>query len=158
MSEVLIDNQFVSFRIENEIYAVNVFKVREILEVPEITRVPGMPDMIRGIINIRGDVVPVLDLMQRFGGKKTELEQDTAIIVTEVNRNDETISIGLLVDAAKEVVTLEADQIEPPPKIGAFIDNDYILGMGKVDETFIVLLNIDKVLSDEELSIINKTE
>ncbi|MBI9056079.1 MAG: purine-binding chemotaxis protein CheW [Bacteroidales bacterium] len=158
MSEELNENQFVTFKIEEEKYAINVFKTREILEVPDITKVPGMPEMIRGVINIRGEVVPVLDLKQKFGGVKTEFKQDTAIIVTELEKDGESIPVGLLVDAAHEVVTLESDQIEPPPKMGVFIDNNFILGMGKIDETFIIILNIDKILSDEEIEIINKID
>ncbi len=158
MADILTGNQFVTFKIEDEIYAINVFKVREILEVPDITKVPGMPEMIRGVINIRGDVVPVLDLKQKFGNVKTEFKQDTAIIVTEVEKEEETIPVGILVDAAKEVVTLESEQMEPPPKMGIFIDNNFLLGMGRIDETFIILLNIDKILSDQEMKVINSLE
>ncbi len=158
MADILTGNQFVTFKIEDEIYAINVFKVREILEVPDITKVPGMPEMIRGVINIRGDVVPVLDLKQKFGNVKTDFKQDTAIIVTEVEKEEETIPVGILVDAAKEVVTLESEQIEPPPKMGIFIDNNFLLGMGRIDETFIILLNIDKILSDQEMKLINAPE
>lgn len=158
MSEILDDNQFVTFQIEEETYAINVFKTREILEVPDITKVPGMPEMIRGVINIRGDVVPVLDMKQKFGSAKTEFGQDTAVIVTELEKEEETIPVGILVDSAKEVVTLEKDQIEPPPKMRVFIDNSYILGMGKAGESFIIILNIDKILSDNEIAEINKME
>ncbi|HAK46633.1 MAG TPA: chemotaxis protein CheW, partial [Spirochaeta sp.] len=98
MSEILDDNQFVTFEIEEEIYAIDVFKIREILEVPVITKVPGMPEMMRGIINIRGDVVPVFDLKQKFGGVKTEFEEGTAIIVTELKKDGEAIPVGLLAD------------------------------------------------------------
>lgn len=156
MAEVLTENQFVTFRINEEFFAINVFKTREILEVPDITKVPGMPEMIRGVINIRGDVVPVLDLKLKFGEGKTEFKQNTAIIVTEIEREQDKVSIGILVDSANEVVTLESDQVEPPPKLGVFIDNSYILGMGKINDAFIVLLNIDKILSDEEVSAIEE--
>lgn len=158
MSDILTENQFVTFKIKDEIYAINVFKTREILEVPDITKVPGMPKMIRGVINIRGEVVPVLDLKQKFGDEETEFKQDTAIIVTELEREGEAIPVGILVDSANEVVTLEPEQLEPAPKMGVFIDNNYILGMGKVDGAFIVLLNIDKIFSDEEISIIEKID
>ena len=158
MTDILTDNQFVTFKLNDEIYAINVFKTREILEVPDITRVPGMPDMIRGVINIRGEVVPVLDLKLKFGESKTEYGQDTAIIVTEIEKDEDSVSVGLLVDAAKEVVTLEAEQIEPSPKMGVFIDNSFILGMGKIEESFIILLNIDMILSDDELKVIDNID
>lgn len=158
MSVVEVDNQVVTFRIENELYAINVFKSREIIEVPEITKVPGMPEMIRGVINIRGAVVPLLDLKMKFGIKKTEFQQDTAIIITEMQSGEDLIPIGIIVDAANEVLTLQADQMEPPPRIGAFIDNNYILGMGKMDDGFIIILNIDRILSNKELSLLNELE
>ncbi|MDC7226241.1 MAG: chemotaxis protein CheW [Spirochaetales bacterium] len=145
-------NQFVTFKIENEIYAVDVFKVREILEVPDITRVPGMPPMIRGVINIRGSVVPVLDMKMKFGLEQTEETQDTAVIVTEITNADGIVQIGIIVDAAREVITLEAEDFEEPPRLGIFIDNKYLSGMGKVNEEFIIILNIDKILSEDEIS------
>ena len=101
-------------------------------------------------------MVPVLDLKLKFGETKTEFEQDTAVIVAEIEREDSKVSIGILVDSANEVVTLEQDQIEPPPRMGVFIDHNYILGMGKMNDEFIVLLNIDTILSDQELSRINE--
>ncbi len=152
MADVITENQFVTFRIENEIYAVNVFKVKEILEVPQITKVPGMPGMVRGVINIRGEVVAVIDLKQKFGDYKTEFTQDTAIIVLELERDDSTILAGILVDSAHEVMNLDSNQIEPPPRMSVFIDNDFISGMGKLDNGFIIILNIDRILSDKELS------
>jgi purine-binding chemotaxis protein CheW len=158
MSDIDMSNQFVTFRIENELYAINVFKSREILEVPDITKVPGMPEMIRGVINIRGEVVPVLDLKMKFNNVKTDFKQDTAIIITEIQSKEDVIPIGIIVDSAREVITLEADQVEPPPQISVFIDNKYILGMGKIDENFIIILNIDQILSDKELFLLNQVE
>lgn len=152
MQEVKLSNQFVTFKIENEIYAIDVFKIREILEVPDITKVPGMPPMIRGVINIRGSVVPVLDLKMQFGQDRTEQTQETAVIVTEINSNDEIIQIGIMVDSAREVITLEPEDIEEPPRLGIFIDNKYLNGMGKVDDNFVIILNIDKILSEDEIS------
>ena len=160
MQEVKQSNQFVTFKIDEEMYAIDVFKIREILELPEITKVPGMPPMIRGVINIRGSVVPVLDLKMQFGHSRTEQTQDTAVIVTEILNDDELIQIGILVDAAREVITLDPENIEGPPKLGIFIDNRYLSGMGKVGDDFVVILNIDKILSDEELNQVTsqKTE
>ena len=152
MAEVKLSNQFVTFKIENEIYAIDVFKIREILEVPDITKVPGMPPMIRGVINIRGSVVPVLDMKMKFGHEQTEQTQDTAVIVTEIDNNEGVIQIGIIVDAAREVITLEPEEIEEPPRLGIFIDNKYLRGMGKVNDEFIIILNIDKILSENEIS------
>jgi purine-binding chemotaxis protein CheW len=158
MTEVDISNQFVTFSIEDELFAINVFKSREIIEVPDITKVPGMPEMIRGVINIRGEIVPVLDLKFKFGDEKTELKRDTAIIITEMQNGEDVIPIGIIVDAAREVVTLEAEQIEPPPKIRTFIANNYIIGIGKTIDDFIIILNIDRILSDKELCILEDAE
>ena len=152
MQEVKLSNQFVTFKIENETYAIDVFKIREILEVPDITKVPGMPPMIRGVINIRGSVVPVLDMKMKFGQDMTEETQDTAVIVTEITNEDGVIQIGIIVDAAREVITLEPENIEEPPRLGIFIDNKYLSGMGKIDDEFVIILNIDKILSEDEIS------
>ena len=155
MQETSISNQFVTFRIGEETYAIDVFKIREILEVPDITKVPGMPPMIRGVINIRGSVVPVLDLRMQFGQEATEETEDTAVIVTEMAHDEDIIQMGIMVDAAKEVITLEPEEIEEPPRLGIFIDNKYLSGMGKLDDEFVIILNIDKILSDEELAQVN---
>lgn len=152
MQENYLSNQFVTFKIENEIYAIDVFKIREILEVPDITKVPGMPPMIRGVINIRGSVVPVLDMKMKFGQAQTEETQDTAVIVTEITNEEGVIQIGIIVDSAREVVTLEPENIEEPPRLGIFIDNKYLSGMGKINDNFVIILNIDKILSEDEIS------
>lgn len=155
MQETSISNQFVTFKIEEETYAIDVFKIREILEVPDITKVPGMPPMIRGVINIRGSVVPVLDLRMQFGQDATKETEDTAVIVTEMVHDEDIIQMGILVDAAREVITLEPEEIEEPPRLGIFIDNKYLSGMGKLDGEFVIILNIDKILSEDELSQVN---
>ncbi|HAK45012.1 MAG TPA: chemotaxis protein CheW [Spirochaeta sp.] len=152
MQENNLSNQFVTFKIENEIYAIDVFKIREILEVPNVTKVPGMPPMIRGVINIRGSVVPVLDMKMKFGQDKTAQTQDTAVIVTEITNDEGIIQVGIIVDSAREVITLEPDEIEEPPRLGIFIDNKYLRGMGKLNNEFVIILNIDKILSEEEIS------
>ncbi|MDC7125660.1 MAG: chemotaxis protein CheW [Spirochaetales bacterium] len=152
MQKESFSNQFVTFEVEKELYAIDVFKIREILEVPNITKVPGMPSRIRGIINIRGSVVPVLDLKMQFGEEQTKQTQDTAVIVTEISTDEDTFQIGIMVDAAKEVITLEKEEIEEPPRLGMFIDNKYLKGMGKLGDNFVIILNIDKILSEEDLS------
>lgn len=156
MSEIDTSNQFVTFRIEDELYAINVFKIREILEVPVITKVPGMPEMIRGIINVRGDVIPVLDLKVKFGNEKTEFQRDTSIIITEIQIESDVIQVGIIVDAVRKVLTLEDEQVEAPPKIGTYIDNKFILGIGKTETDFIIILDIDKFLTDEDFSLLNE--
>ena len=127
MTEMEISNQFVTFSIEDEMYAINVFKSREIIEVPDITKVPGMPDMIRGVINVRGEVIPVIDLKVMFGNEKTLFQRETVIIITEMQSGKEVIPIGLIVDAAQKVITIEKDHIEKPPRIKTFIGKQIYL-------------------------------
>ena len=142
--------QYLTFTLAEELFAVDIGKVREVLEFASVTKVPRMPDYMRGVINIRGNVVSVLDLKQKFGMGSTEKTVDTCVIITEVELNGETVVLGALADSVQEVFDLEADQIEPPPKLGTRIDTAFIKGMGKKGETFVILLDIDKVFTAVE--------
>jgi purine-binding chemotaxis protein CheW len=144
--------QYLTFQLGEEVFALDVSHVREILEFTTVTKVPRTPEFMRGVINLRGSVVPVLDMRLKFGLTQTQKTVDTCVIVVEVFFEDETTIIGALVDSVQEVFELEPDQIEPAPKIGTQLNTEFIKGMGKRDERFIILLDIDKVFSSEELA------
>lgn len=144
--------QYLTFQLAEEIFGVDVSHVREILEFNTVTKVPKTPDYMRGVINLRGSVVPVLDMRLKFGMTMTEKTVNTCIIVVEVSFDGETTIIGALVDSVDEVFELEPDQIEPAPHIGMQLKTEFIKGMGKRDEKFIIILDIDKVFSSEELA------
>lgn len=148
---------YLTFTLANEQYAVDVSKAREVLEFTAITRVPRTPDFMRGVINLRGSVVPVCDLRLKFGLGATEKTIDTRIVVMEITVRGETAVLGALADSVQEVIELEAGQIEPPPKIGMSIDTQFIKGMGKRNDAFIIILDIDEVFSEEELIGIRET-
>jgi len=145
--------QYLTFKLADEVFAVDVEKVREILELTTITKVPQTPDYMRGVINLRGSVVPVMDMHLKFGMPPAERTVNTCIVVVEVNLEGETIVLGALADSVQEVVELEAEQIEPAPKIGVGITTDFIVGMGKHDGQFIIILNIDRAFSNAELEL-----
>ena len=144
--------QYLTFKLAEEIFAVDVAKVREILEFTSITKVPQTPDFMRGVINLRGSVVPVMDMRLKFGMPVTEKTVNTCIIVVEVNHEGETIIIGALADSVQEVFELEPEQIEPAPRIGTKLNTDFILGMGKHDGAFIMILDIDRTFTSEEIA------
>jgi len=148
--------QYLTFQLDDEVFAIDVANVREILEFNSVTRVPKSPEYMRGVINLRGSVVPVFDMRLKFGMTGTERTINTCIVVVEVSYEGEDIIIGALVDSVQEVFELEADQIEPAPKIGTHLRTEFIRGMGKRDETFIIILDIDKVFSVEEISSIQE--
>jgi len=148
-------NQYLTFILGGETYGVSILVIKEILEYNEPTVVPMMPDFIRGVINLRGSVVPVIDLSLRLGKETTEVAKRTCVVIIEVRHEDERMEIGVVVDAVNEVLDIAPDFIESAPNFGAKIRTDFIRGMGKVDDKFVVLLNIDHVLSIEELSMVN---
>ncbi|GFE62762.1 chemotaxis protein CheW [Geobacter sp. AOG2] len=145
--------QYLTFKLAEEVFAVDVAKVREILELTTITKIPRTPDYMRGVINLRGSVVPVMDMRLKFGMEETEQTVNTCIIVVEVVHEDEIVVIGALADSVQEVFELEPDQIEPPPNIGAGLNTEFILGMGKNGGQFIMILNIDRTFSSAELDL-----
>ena len=143
--------QYLTFKLADEIFAVDVAKVREILEWTTITKVPQTPDYMCGVINLRGSVVPVIDLKQKFGMATTDKTVNTCIIVVEVQQEAEILVLGALADSVQEVFELEPTQIEPAPKIGTNLNTDFIQGMGKQNETFIMILDIDRVFVDVDI-------
>jgi purine-binding chemotaxis protein CheW len=144
--------QYLTFKLADEIFAFDVAKVREILELTNITKVPQTPEFMRGVINLRGSVVPVIDLKLNFSMQRTEQTINTCIIVVEVNLHGEAIVLGVLADSVQEVVEMEPNLIEPAPKLGTKLNTEFIKGMGKVGENFVMILDIDKVFSAEELT------
>jgi purine-binding chemotaxis protein CheW len=146
--------QYLTFRLGPEVFALDVAKVREVLDVTPITRIPRTPAFMRGVINLRGSVVPVVDLRYGFGMPITENTVNSCIIVVEVMLDNENLIIGALADQVEEVIDLEPDQIQPPPRIGSHIKTEFIQGMGRRDSRFLTLLNIDQVFSAEELSAV----
>jgi purine-binding chemotaxis protein CheW len=145
--------QYLTFELEGETFALEVSYVREILELTTVTKVPKTPAYMTGVINLRGSVVPVFDVRQKFEMGQAEKTINTCIVVVEVSMEQEKTVIGALVDSVQEVFELEPDQIEPAPKIGTRLRTDFIKGMGKKDDRFIIILDIDKVFSADDLNL-----
>lgn len=142
---------YLTFKLDDEIFAVEVHKVREVLEFDTITKVPHTPEYMCGVINLRGSVVPVMDMRLKFGLEPTEKTIDTCIIVLEIMMEGEPLIIGALADSVQEVFELSTSNIEPPPKFGTRLHTDFLKGMGQRDKKFIMILDIDRVFSTEEL-------
>ena len=146
--------QYLAFRLGEEVYAVDVAKVREILDFPPITKVPRTPDFMRGVINLRGSVVPVVDMRLKFGMPMTEKSVNTCIVVVEALLENELTTIGALADSVQEVIELTPSNIEPPPRIGSRLRVEFLKGMGKIGENFLMILDIDKVFSSSEILMV----
>jgi len=150
--------QYLTFQLGDEVFAIDVANVREILEFTTVTKVPKTPEYMRGVINLRGSVVPVVDMRQKFGMSSTEKTINTCIVVVEVTYGNEDIVMGALVDSVQEVFELEADNIEPAPRIGTHVKTEFIKGMGKKDDRFIIILDSSKVFSAEDIAGITGEE
>ena len=146
--------QYVTFSLGDELFGVEVTRAREILSVTPVTRVPQTPDYLLGVINLRGQVVPVVDMRLKLGLPAGEETEDTCIIVVEVLVDGESIVVGALADAVREVLEIRSDQVEPAPRLGTRLKTEFIAGMGNVNEQFLILLNIDRVFSSEELAVV----
>jgi len=144
--------QYLTFRAGNENLAISILDVKEIIEINTITDVPMTPDYIRGVINLRGNVVPVIDLSARLGRQSSEITNRSCIVLVQVDYNDDAQLLGMLVDAVDEILEIPEANIMPPPDFGADIRIDFIQAMGRVGDAFIILLNINRVLSVKELS------
>jgi purine-binding chemotaxis protein CheW len=147
-------HQYLTFTLGGEMFAVGILNVKEIIEYGHLTEIPMMPGFIRGVINLRGAVVPVIDLAARFGGQASEVQRRTCIVIVEVVQDDSRHDIGIMVDAVSEVLEIQAGDIEPPPSFGAKIRADFIAGMGKVSGKFVIILEIQKVLSVDEMAMV----
>ncbi len=151
-------NQYLTFTLEGEQYAVSVLKVREVLEYTRITKIPKTAAYMKGIINLRGTGVPVIDLRSKFGMSEIENTKDTSIIVMEIRSGQESIVLGALADSVQEVIELEPSQIESAPRFGARLATEFILGMGKKDDKFIIILDIDKIFTTDDVNMLSKAE
>jgi purine-binding chemotaxis protein CheW len=151
VTEITETRQYLTFKLGNEIFATDVAKVREVLDFTVITAIPRTPEFMRGVINLRGSVVPVVDLRLCLDMSRTEQTTNTCIVVLEVLLDNESIVIGALADSVEEVIDLDPDQIGPTPQIGMQVRTDFIKGMGKRDAQFIMILDIDRVFSADEL-------
>lgn len=148
--------QYLTFTLGGEMFAVAILNVKEIIEYGTVTEIPMMPGFIRGVINLRGAVVPVIDLSCRFGGKSTQVARRTCIVIIELIQDDQKHDIGVMVDAVSEVLEIARAEIEPPPSFGAKIRTDFISGMGKVSGKFVIILDVARVLSVEEIAMLTQ--
>ena len=151
------DQQYLTFLLSGEMFAIAILNIKEIIEYGNLTEVPMMPNFIRGVINLRGSVVPVVDLSARFGRNRTAVSRRTCIVIIEVLGSDEARQdIGVMVDSVSEVLEIPRSEIEPPPAFGARIRVDFMHGMGKVAGKFVIILDANKVLSVDELSMLGQ--
>lgn len=153
--EVIASRQYLTFQLGGESFAIDILDIREIIEFSSLTGVPLMPAFLRGVINLRGAVVPVVDLSIRFGRKSTQIAPQTCVVILEIAHEEEMQLIGMLVDAVSEVVEIADADIEPPPSFGSMLRPDFIHGMGKVGGHFVVILNVDYVLSIDEMAMLS---
>jgi purine-binding chemotaxis protein CheW len=144
-------SQYLTFKLDRELFAVDIDKVREVLEFTSVTKVPRTPTFMRGVINLRGNVVPVVDMRLKLGLSTTEKTVDTCVVIAEIAIDGEKMVLGALVDSVQEVIDLDAGNIAPPPHIGSRVDTTVIRGMGKRDDQFIMILDLDRVFTADEL-------
>ncbi|HEX5337306.1 MAG TPA: chemotaxis protein CheW [Gallionella sp.] len=144
--------QYLTFMLGGEVFAIGILSIKEIIEYGQLTQVPRMPSFIRGVINLRGAVVPVIDLGSRFGKQPSGVSRRTCIVIIEIEHDGEQQVVGVMVDAVNEVLDISQSEIEPAPSFGAKIRADFIRGMGKVDGKFVIILDVDHVLSLDEMA------
>ena len=146
--------QYLTFTLGREVFAIGILAIKEIIEYADLTVVPMMPEYVRGVINLRGSVVPVIDLSVRFGKPSSPVTKRTCIVIIEIVASGERHVLGVVVDAVNAVLDIPASEIEPPPAFGASIRTDFIQGMGKVNGKFVVLLDVDHVLAADEMDVL----
>lgn len=146
--------QYLTFSLGDETFAMDIRAVREIIQHASLTVVPLMPDFVRGVINLRGAVVPVIDLQARFGRVKASVGKKTCIVIFDATGNGEKSELGLMVDAVSEVIDIAPASIEPPPQFGTSIQRDYIRGLGKVDGEFVIILETDRALNIDDMALL----
>jgi purine-binding chemotaxis protein CheW len=154
LEEMNETTQYLTFTLGDEDFALEINRVREVLDYTTITKVPRMPEFLRGVINLRGNVVPVVDLRLKLGMSAIQRTVDTCIVIVDIMIDGEMIQMGALADSVKEVINLDPEQISPPPRLGTKLENRFIKGMGTQDEKFLIILDIDTVLSTEELNMV----
>jgi len=146
--------QYLTFTLGDDVFAIDVTMAREVLDLCDVTRVPQVPEYMLGVINLRGSVVPVIDMRRKFGMPAAEKTRDSCIVVVEVDVDGEPVTVGALADSVREVLDLTPDQIEPPPRIGTRLNTEFIKGMGSLDDRFVIILDINRVFSAEELALV----
>ena len=144
--------QYLTFQAAKEVFAIGILDVKEIIEINMITRVPMMPAFIAGIINLRGSVVPVVDLSQRLGRCASVVSKKSCIVLVEIVHGDDSQTVGMLVDEVNEILEIDEEHIQPPPDFGTDIRTDFIRAMGRVDDKFMILLDVNHVLSVADIS------
>jgi len=152
------EGKYLTFSLENEQYGIGILKIKEIIGMIPITPVPRTPEYVKGVINLRGKVIPVIDLRQRFSMGVVDSTDRTCIIVVEIESGAGTVMMGILVDSVSEVLNIKGEEIEDTPTFGTRLDTDYILGMAKMDGGVKILLDIDKVLSEGEVSELERVK
>lgn len=150
--------QYLTFGLGEEVFALETGSVREVIELVPVTRIPKTPPFMRGVINLRGHAVPVVDLRVKFDMPQVKDTVNTCVIIVDVEVEGESCSMGAIVDSVREVFEMTSDQINPPPRMGTSIRADFIKGMGKQNEEFIMILDIARVFSPEELQVLAETE
>ncbi len=151
------EGKYLTFSLAGEEYGIGILKVKEIIGMMGVTPVPGTPDHFMGVINLRGKVIPVVDLKLRFGMEAAHYTDRTCIIVVEISPRGETVQMGIVVDAVSEVLMIKSGEIEETSVFGASGDSDYILGMAKTESGVKILLDIDRVLSPDDVAVLKKT-
>ena len=157
-SDVIDTGQYLTFILGDEVFALDVAQVREVLDLTTITKVPRSPEFMRGVINVRGSVVPVVDLRLKFGLPQAENTMNTRIIVMEIALDGETTVLGAIADSVQEVIELDPGLIEQPPRIGSRWRTEFIKGIGKRDGGFIIILDIDRIFSTDELALVDEAD
>lgn len=148
--------KYLTFKLAEEEYGLEILKVQEIIQMQSVTKVPRTPEYVRGVINLRGKVIPVIDLRKKFGLPTVSDTEKTCIIVVQIQQADNRVTMGTIIDEVKEVLDIKAENIEETPSFGASINTEFIMGMGKIGSSVKILLDIDKVMSVKELSEIKK--
>jgi purine-binding chemotaxis protein CheW len=144
--------QYLTFALDDEVFAMDIRNVREIIQYGTMTKVPLMPAFVRGVMNLRGAVVPVIDLRARFGRPIAQVGKRSCVVIFDAHRDGERVELGLMVDAVSEVIDIPADRIEPPPQFGASVRREFIQAMGRVGERFVILLDAERALDVEEMA------
>jgi len=157
-SDLVDIQQYLTFMLDGKVYGLEILNIKEIIEYGEVTEVPMTPDFISGVINLRGRVLPVIDLTQHFSGKTTALTKRTSIVILEVKNKDLRVDIGVIVDVVNEVLDISLCEIESAPSLGNQIQTNFIKGMAKVDGKLLILLDIEHILSNDELSLVGSIE
>lgn len=153
---IQLAGKYLTFKLGDEEYGLEILKVQEIIQMQSVTKVPRTPDYVRGVINLRGKVIPVVDLRKKFGLDSTKDTEKTCIIVVQIRISEGVIVMGIIIDEVKEVLDIKADNIEETPSFGSSINTEFILGIGKIGNTVKILLDIDKVMSLTEITSISK--